>query len=260
MQHLYQILFLAAHAASIAFITFPLALRYLQLRNPRPIRALKSKDPKIKAAAPHDFLENSANVSLHQRFRHTHVDPGVYAGVRGRSGDININTVTDQISVLSSWHSKARTNAQNLKTYSSRVSTSRHKGASEFERKCVSELTAFNTNSRGFETTLKQLSADKGRAYYDNRDSIETLLKDIIDFHKDILSCFTDLVYGIPDLGPILGPIIYEVKCTLDAILNLTENLTDAILDAIINALRRLILEYNEAVCKPGIDVLGICI
>jgi len=50
--------------------------------------------------------------------------------------------------------------------------------------------------------------------------------------------------------------VIYEVKCTLDEILNLTENLTDAI----INALRRLILEYNEAVCKPGIDVLGICI
>ena len=91
-------------------------------------------------------------------------------------------------------------------TYSSQASKSRQNGASEFERKCASELTAFNTNSRGFETTLKQLSADKGRAYYDNKDSIETLLKDTVDFHKDVLSCFTDLVYGIPELGPILGP------------------------------------------------------
>ncbi|KAH9082142.1 hypothetical protein EDB83DRAFT_2512936 [Lactarius deliciosus] len=273
MQHLYQILFVAAHAASIAFITFPLVLPLPALAKPvtrsllsqtmtvhhisrRPVRTPKSKDPKTKATAPHNFLENSANVSLHPRSRHAHEGPGVYAGVRGRSGDINVNTVMDQISILSSWHSKARTNAQNLKTYSSQASTSRHKGASEFERKCASELTAFNTNSRGFETTLKQLSADKGRAYYDNRDSIETLLNNMIDFHKDVLSCFTDLVYRTPELGPVLGPTIYGVKCTLDAILNLTENLTDAI----INALRRLILEYNEAVCKPGIDVLGICL
>ena len=90
-------------------------------------------------------------------------------------------------------------------TYS-QASKSRQNSASEFQRKCASELTAFNTNSRGFQTTLHQLSADKGRAYYDNKDYIETLLKDIINFHKDVLSCFTELVYGIPELGPILGP------------------------------------------------------
>ena len=93
-----------------------------------------------------------------------------------------------------------------LEIYSSQAKKSKQSGATEIQRKCASELTAFNTNSRGFSTTLNQLSADKGRAYYDNRDSIETLLKDTIDFHKDVLSCFTDLVYGIPELGPILGP------------------------------------------------------
>ena len=52
-------------------------------------------------------------------------------------------------------------------------------------------------------------------------------------------------------------PVIYEIKCTLDEILNLTENLTDAIINAL---LRGVISQYNEAVCAPGIDVLGICI
>ena len=51
-------------------------------------------------------------------------------------------------------------------------------------------------------------------------------------------------------------PVVYELKCALDELLNLTENLTDVFIDV----LRRLILEYNEAVCKPGVDVLGICL
>ncbi|KAF8271456.1 hypothetical protein EI94DRAFT_1827650 [Lactarius quietus] len=271
MQHLYHILFAAAHAVSISLIAFPGVLPLPALAKPvtrsslsqtmtvhhiskRPVRAPKSKDTKITAAASDDFIDTSSDTSLYPRSRSTHADPGVYAGVHGRSGDLNVNTALDQINILNSWHSKARSNAQNLKTYSSQASKSKQKGASEFQRKCASELTAFNTNSRGFETTLNQLSADKGRAYYDNKDSIETLLKDTIDFHKDVLSCFTDLVYVMPDLGPILGPTVYEVKCILDEILDLTENLADAI----INALKCLISEYNKAIC--GIEVLGICI
>jgi hypothetical protein len=133
MQHLYQILFVAAHAASIALIAFPRALPLPALAKPiarsqtmtvhhisrRPVRAPKSKDSKIKAAASYGSLESSANASLHQRSRSAHADRGVYAGVHGRSGDVNVNTVLDQISILSSWHSKARTNAQNLSTLSS---------------------------------------------------------------------------------------------------------------------------------------------
>lgn len=135
MQHLYQILFVAAHAASIALIASPLALPLAALAKPvprllsqtmtvhhisrRPVRVPKSKYSKSKAAAPYSSLENSENVSLHPRPRFVHSDPGVYAGVHGRSGDVNVNTVSDQINVLSSWHSKARTNAQNLSTLSS---------------------------------------------------------------------------------------------------------------------------------------------
>ena len=132
MQHLYQILFVAAHAASIALIAFP-PLPLSALAKPvarsqtmtvhyvsrRPVRAPKSKDSKIKAAASYGSLDSSANTSLHPRSRSTHTDRGVYAGVHGRSGDVNVNTVLDQITILSSWHSKARTNAQNLSTLSS---------------------------------------------------------------------------------------------------------------------------------------------
>ncbi|KAN0135727.1 hypothetical protein V8E53_006618 [Lactarius tabidus] len=271
MQYLYHILFVAAHATSIAFIAFPRVLPLPALAKPitrssssqtvtvhhvsrRSVRAPKSKDSKITVAASDSFIDSSSNTSLHPRSRSAHADPGVYAGVQSRSGDVNVNTVLDQISILSSWDSKARTNAHNLKTYS-QASKSRQNGASEFQRKCASELTAFNTNSRGFQTSLNQLSADKGRASHDNKDSIERLVKDIINLHKDVLRCFTELVYGIPELGPILGPIVYELKCTLDALLDLTEKL---IIDS--GALRGLISDYSEAVCKPGVDVLGICL
>jgi hypothetical protein len=308
MQYLYHILFVAAHATSIAFIAFPRVLPLPALAKPitrssssqtvtvhhvsrRSVRAPKSKDSKITVAASDSFIDSSSNTSLHPRSRSAHADPGVYAGVQSRSGDVNVNTVLDQISILSSWDSKARTNAQNLSALSylflagenaknissetySQASKSRQNGASEFQRKCASELTAFNTNSRGFQTSLNQLSADKGRASHDNKDSIERLVKDIINLHKDVLRCFTELVYGIPELGPILGPsmsfssyktlpplfiepcpVVYELKCTLDALLDLTEKL---IIDS--GALRGLISDYSEAVCKPGVDVLGICL
>ena len=129
MQHLYRILFLAAHAASIAFIAFPVVLPLPALAKPimrsssqtmavhhiskRPVRAPKSKGTKITAAASDSFIDSSSNTSIYSRPRSTHADP---AGVHSRSGDVNVNTVADQISILNSWHSKARTNAQNLST------------------------------------------------------------------------------------------------------------------------------------------------
>jgi hypothetical protein len=135
MQYLYHILFAAAYAASIAFIAFPRVLPLPALAKPitrssssqtvtvhhisrRPVRAPKSKDSKITVAASDSFIDSSSNTSLYPRSHSIHADPGVYAGVQSRSGDVNVNTVLDQISILSSWHSKARTNAQNLSTLS----------------------------------------------------------------------------------------------------------------------------------------------
>jgi hypothetical protein len=135
MQHLYLILFVTAHAASIAFIASPLVLPLAALAKPvtrsplsqtmtvhhlskRPVRAPRSKDSKITAATSDGYIDGTSNTSLYPNSRPAHADSGLYTSVHSRSGDVNVNTVLDQISILSSWHSKARTNAQNLSTLS----------------------------------------------------------------------------------------------------------------------------------------------
>jgi hypothetical protein len=135
MQYLYHILFVAAHATSIAFIAFPRVLPLPALAKPitrssssqtvtvhhvsrRSVRAPKSKDSKITVAASDSFIDSSSNTSLLPKFSPRPRRSGLYASVHSRSGDVNVNTVLDQISILSSWHSKARTNAQNLSTLS----------------------------------------------------------------------------------------------------------------------------------------------
>jgi len=104
------------------------------------------------------------------------------------------------------------------------------------------------------------MGASKGLAHYDEYDPLETLLKNVIDTHKDALSYVNDLIARDPQLGPILGPIVYDIKCILDEILDATENLTDAIIAACRPSLRQLIGDYSLAACKSGIEVIGICI
>ncbi|OBZ79778.1 hypothetical protein A0H81_01139 [Grifola frondosa] len=53
---------------------------------------------------------------------------------------------------------------------------------------------------------LSVLAADKGLANYDRNDEMETLLKDIVDFTKDLLKATVQIVYEVPVLGPLLGP------------------------------------------------------
>jgi hypothetical protein len=79
-------------------------------------------------------------------------------------------------------------------------------GAPDFERDCTSALTAFHTNSRGFKTTYDHLSAKKGLDYYDQRDLVERLLREIIELHKELLIYLDKLVDSIPGIGPVLGP------------------------------------------------------
>jgi hypothetical protein len=67
-------------------------------------------------------------------------------------------------------------------------------------------LTAFHTNSRGFKTTFDQLSAEKGLAFYDRHDDLETLLKNIVDLYKDVLRYVSELVDCIPGIGLVLDP------------------------------------------------------
>lgn len=50
------------------------------------------------------------------------------------------------------------------------------------------------------------MQSDKGLAYYDKNDQLETILKNVINFNKDFLSLISNIVNGLPILGPILGP------------------------------------------------------
>jgi len=50
------------------------------------------------------------------------------------------------------------------------------------------------------------MGASKGLAHYDEYDPLETLLKNVIDTHKNALSYVNDLIARDPLLGPILGP------------------------------------------------------
>ncbi|KAH9985387.1 hypothetical protein BJV74DRAFT_573281 [Russula compacta] len=262
MSPLYQILLVAAHAASLALITFPQVQPSPALAKPiaRPLssrtmtvhhvrersaRVLKSKKSKAKAVVPHDSHPSPVNVTYY---------PNAYSASSGShisAGTYNPSGMHD-IDILNDYYSNACNNAQTLKAYSSQASASRQKGTPYFEQKCASTLTDFHTNSQGFTTTLRRIDAYNGRAHY-NEYPIETLLKKFIDLHKDFLRDVTELIKCYPFLGPLLGPIVYDIKCILDGILDLTD-------DIIAASLKLLIGEYGMVACKSGVSVGDICV
>lgn len=82
----------------------------------------------------------------------------------------------------------------------------------DFQRDCVAALTGFNTNMDGFRTALVDTASsasgtsDKGLANYDRTNDLETLLKNLANLTKNVLSSIDALVYNLPVVGPILGP------------------------------------------------------
>jgi hypothetical protein len=58
----------------------------------------------------------------------------------------------------------------------------------------------------GFQTALAQAASDKGLANYDDKNNLETLLKNTVNFNKNVLNNVDVAVYNLPGLGPILGP------------------------------------------------------
>ncbi len=133
MSPLYRILLVAAHAASVALIAFPHVLQSSALAKPiarslsprtvavhhvkeRSVRMLKSKNSKGKAAVSHDLYPSRANVS-HHPYSHSFTGPHVPAAAYGRSGDINVDIVTQNINILNNYYSKACNNAQALSAH-----------------------------------------------------------------------------------------------------------------------------------------------
>jgi hypothetical protein len=133
MSPLHRILLVAAHAAYVALIAFPHVLPSSALAKPvtrslssravavhhvkeRSVRVLKSKDSKGKAAVPHDLYPSHTNVSYH---RHAHSSTGLHvpAAAYGRSGDINIDVVTQNINILNNYYSNACNSAKALSAH-----------------------------------------------------------------------------------------------------------------------------------------------
>lgn len=71
-------------------------------------------------------------------------------------------------------------------------------------------MSEFQSGLLEFQGLLSKLAADKGLANYDSGDKLETMLKNIVNATKNLLSATDVLVYRIPILGPILGPSKYS--------------------------------------------------
>ncbi|KAJ7103520.1 hypothetical protein B0H15DRAFT_217330 [Mycena belliarum] len=132
-----------------------------------------------------------------------------------------------------------------------------HPGDVEFQQQCTSALSSYRTNFASLQSNLFEITSDKGLAYYDHLDDVETLLKNVVNFHKNVLSDVTALIYQLPILGPILGPIVYDIKCLVDEILNAAEDLTDFVLNLLAPLLQALGLSaVTDLLCSLSLCLL----
>jgi len=163
---------------------------------------------------------------------------------------------SEHISQLTTYSRAVRQNSDNLRSYAAQ-SASRPEDDAVFQQRCVSELTSFHSNMRGYSTALTDLFSDnglqKGLANYDPDNNVETMMKDVVNANKDMLNAMTVLVNNIPGLGPILGPIVYEIKCIIDEILDATENLTDGLLNGLYPLLQPVITQAETVICTLGV-------
>lgn len=79
-------------------------------------------------------------------------------------------------------------------------------GNAHFTTSSASVLTDYHSNILGLDGILGNLGARKGLLNYDRSNTLETILKDIVNLNKDVLSSITVLVYNLPIVGKTLGP------------------------------------------------------
>lgn len=79
-------------------------------------------------------------------------------------------------------------------------------GSPGFEDTLVNGLRLYHSNLLCISSKLDYFGRSKGLDYYDRNSDIETLIKELINVHKDTLSYLSDLVDRIPGIGPVIGP------------------------------------------------------
>ncbi|THH34026.1 hypothetical protein EUX98_g83 [Antrodiella citrinella] len=169
------------------------------------------------------------------------------------------NTAIGNVNLLNTYFGAMEQHAQNFNKLTRQAQTASASGSS-FPQQCAYELTGFQTQLASFQSLVAQMGSDKGLANYDKNNAVETLLKNVVNANKDMLSDVDAMVYELPIVGSTLGPIVYEIKCILDELLDAVENLTDQILNTIAPMLSPVIEMAATAACKNGITALGICL
>ncbi|KAJ6604663.1 hypothetical protein DFH09DRAFT_1300847 [Mycena vulgaris] len=165
-------------------------------------------------------------------------------------------STSDLVESFRSYSGSAGDNAAALKRLAAKARAG-HPGDVEFQQQCASAFSSYQTNFAGFQSVLFLLGSDRGLEYYDRLDDVETLLKNIINFHKETIEAVTILVDELPILGPILAPIMYDLKCLIDQILDATENITDYLLNLIAPLLQALGLSVvTDLLCSLGLCLL----
>ncbi|KAK7064223.1 hypothetical protein R3P38DRAFT_2823121 [Favolaschia claudopus] len=168
---------------------------------------------------------------------------------------------TQLVEKLRASHDKLQANAATMKKLASRSHPRSNYGDNTaFQQECVSGMNAYKTNFGEFQGTLIILGGlDKGLACYDHLDDVETLVKDVVNLHKDTLSYANNLVESIPLLAGLLEPALYEIKCLVDELLDATENFVDCVLNITINFLVTLLPALQpllQALCDLGTGLL----
>ncbi|KDQ08491.1 hypothetical protein BOTBODRAFT_191756 [Botryobasidium botryosum FD-172 SS1] len=124
---------------------------------------------------------------------------------------------------------------------------------------CDSQLNSLSSSVSSVRSILGPLARDRGIANYDPDNSLEHLIKDIINLLKDLLTDVHELIAGLPVAGPLLGSLVYEVKCVADDLLNSAENTTDGALNdsELGSLLGPLHSQALGLLCHDGLGRLG---
>ncbi|KIK71013.1 hypothetical protein GYMLUDRAFT_33119 [Collybiopsis luxurians FD-317 M1] len=101
-----------------------------------------------------------------------------------------------------------------------------------------------------------QGSLQKGEAFYDKNNNLETILRDLINYTKQLLNSVHALVQCDWLLGVPLGPLVWEIKCIIDWLLDFCENASDASLNALVPLLNEILGLCGT--CRNNICLLGL--
>lgn len=171
----------------------------------------------------------------------------------------DVNTILSNINILNQYSNGLATSSANFRSLAAQR-PSQGSDVSSFQQQSSTEVSTFRSHLSGFSDIFAQLGSDKGLANYDKTDSLQTLLKNVVNANKNILSTTDQLVYQVPAVGGTLGPLVYDIKCILDEILNAVENMTDGILNDVKPLLQGVISSATNTACNSGLKLAGLCL